>query len=298
MDGREASQTALVCAKIRALHHELSTDYLFDDPVAEQLLGSTVSAGVEAGILETVGGGAEGDRESTLRTWMSENAAPSGTLARGAFAEELLLSAGSSVEQYVSIGAGFDTFGFRCPAELRHLAVFEVDHPATQDLKREHIDAAGLAPVVPVHYAGGDLELESLEIVLDRTPFDHSAPSFFAWMGVTMYLTLDAIRDTLAAVASLAAPGSHVVFDYLEPAAFDPAKADPRMTQLLSRIRELGENADRGLEPLTVGDELERAGLRLEARLSPSEIAARYFAGRIDGLGATPHHHFAHARLR
>ena len=47
------------------------------------------------------------------------------------------------VDQYVVLGAGLDTFAYRNP--YPQLRVFEIDHPATQAWKREHLTSAGIA---------------------------------------------------------------------------------------------------------------------------------------------------------
>ena len=41
-------------------------------------------------------------------------------------------------------------------------------------------------------------------------------PTFVSWLGVTMYLTEEAVFETLRYVASLA-PGSEIVFEYSLP---------------------------------------------------------------------------------
>jgi O-methyltransferase involved in polyketide biosynthesis len=52
---------------------------------------------------------------------------------------------------------------------------------------------------------------------LRRNGFDPARPALVSWLGVTMYLTREAIGRTLAGLGRLA-PGSEVVFDYLLPA--------------------------------------------------------------------------------
>src|SRR4029450_3163724 len=52
------------------------------------------------------------------------------------------------IEQAVILGAGFDSRAYRLPG-LRRLAVFEVDHPATQAAKPPALERA--LPPVPDH---------------------------------------------------------------------------------------------------------------------------------------------------
>jgi O-methyltransferase involved in polyketide biosynthesis len=61
-------------------------------------------------------------------------------ITRTRYAEDALKTAvESGVRQYVLIGAGFDSFILRRPAFAADLEIFEIDHPATQSLKRKRI---------------------------------------------------------------------------------------------------------------------------------------------------------------
>jgi hypothetical protein len=144
-----------------------------------------------------------------------------GPLARARYVEDSLFEAlAHGAHQYVIIGAGLETLAFRRPDLQDQLQVIEIDHPATQAFKRARLANAGLVAPSNLYFAAADLERERLAKALDRTPYDPAAPTFFAWPGVTAYLTRQAIFETLRSIADLAAPGSRLVFDYLEPAAF------------------------------------------------------------------------------
>ncbi len=51
-------------------------------------------------------------------------------------------------------------------------------------------------------YAPVDFERQSLREQLHAAGFDPTVPTFFAWLGVVPYLTLEAFRSTIAFVAS------------------------------------------------------------------------------------------------
>lgn len=61
-----------------------------------------------------------------------------------------------------------------------------------------------------------DFEHDTLREKLLDSGFDPARPSLIVWLGVTAYLTRDALDATLADLASLCAPGSRLVFDYLD----------------------------------------------------------------------------------
>ena len=114
--------------------------------------------------------------------------------------------------QLVILGAGYDGRAWRLP-ELAGVKVFDVDHPATQGDKRARVaelpPPAGIVTFVPVNF-----EHDALDDALERAGHDRSAPTCWIWEGVVMYLTRDAMRGTLAAVAQRSAPGSTLIVNY------------------------------------------------------------------------------------
>lgn len=136
-------------------------------------------------------------------------------LARSHHAEARLQAAG--LGQYIIVGAGLDSFHWRRPAWAKNLAVFELDHPATQTMKRTRCAASAL--LGEPQWVACNFERESAADALRRSTFNTAQPAFFAWLGVTHYLKPTATRATLAALAEVAAPGSELVFDYSVPPA-------------------------------------------------------------------------------
>jgi methyltransferase (TIGR00027 family) len=135
---------------------------------------------------------------------------------RSRYAQDALARAASAgVTQYVILGAGLDSFGYRGGLAGR-LRVFEVDHPASQQAKRAALAAAGIAVPGNVVLVPVDLAADSLRQCLAGAGFDAAAPAVFSWLGVTMYLTADAVAATMTAVAGCA-PGSELIADYLLP---------------------------------------------------------------------------------
>jgi methyltransferase (TIGR00027 family) len=124
-----------------------------------------------------------GDSAPLLATWVA---------ARSRFTEDWL--AGSGAAQYVILGAGLDTFAWRQAGRVR---VFEVDHPATQAWKRSRLDALGIVAPAELVWAPVDFEAESLTDGLSRAGLD-AGHTFVSCLGVVSYLSLDAIRATLA----------------------------------------------------------------------------------------------------
>jgi methyltransferase (TIGR00027 family) len=201
-------------------------------------------------------------------------------VARSRYAEDLLANAVQrGVTQYVLLGAGLDTFAHRNP--YPHLRVFEVDHPATQEWKRELLLTSNLPTPTNLTYAPVDFERQSLAEQLHAAGFDSTAPTFFAWLGVVPYLTREAFRATLNFIAAQP-PGSAVVFDYGQPRAVLPPHEQLAHDSLASRVQLAGESFQLFFTPAEIAAEL--AHFRNLEDIGSAEINARYFAGRGDGL--------------
>ena len=198
MEQNQPSRTAQGAAMHRAAHQLVDPPPIFTDPLAMRIIGEEAATELREGrdvhtATESAG----------LRAFVA---------VRSRFTEDCLIAAmARGVRQYVLLGAGLDTFAYRGRHEGLH--VFEVDHPATQSWKRARLAEVLIAVPDQVTYAPVDFESETLRDGLARAGFDFGRPAMFAWLGVTPYLTRDAVMATLAFVASLA-KGSEVIFDY------------------------------------------------------------------------------------
>jgi methyltransferase (TIGR00027 family) len=172
---------------------------------------------------------------------------------------------------------------WRRPDLLRRTRVIEVDHPASQAWKLERVRALGLAVDAAHVFAPVDFEVQSLREGLDAAGFDWDRPALFSWLGVTMYLTVDAIMATLSTIADCA-PGSEVVLTY--GARGDALDEDGR--RFVALLRPVAAASG---EPLVgrrstpgVVELVGRSGLRIVDQPDRAEVVARYFADRTDDL--------------
>lgn len=266
------SRSALRVATLRAVHSLLDEPLVLHDPVALPLLGQ--------------------DAEAQLREDpFVHNDPPSRTLravlvARSRFVEDELARAvqEDGVRQYVLLGAGLDTFAYRNVHESRGLQVFEVDHPSTQQWKRSLLQQARIAVPASVRYAAADFEREdALPRALADAGFDPEQPACFSWMGVTMYLTREAVMHTLGWGASLPV-GSRVCFDYNVP--FSQLEPVQRviMEAMAGRMALVGEPWVSSFESEKLVEDLIRLGFREAQFLTPEAMNARWLARRKDGL--------------
>jgi methyltransferase (TIGR00027 family) len=264
----KASQTALGVALRRAVHQLHDAPLVLNDPVAVPILRAAYGERLQA-MAE-----ARDERFSrSMRAFL---------VARSRYAEDRLNDAvAAGVSQYVLLGAGLDTFAYRNPHP--QLRVFEVDHPATQQWKRELLASSGVAIPASLRYAPVDFEVQTLSAQLEFAGFDAQAPAFVAWLGVVPYLTLAAFRATLGFIAARPA-GSGVVFDYGQPRKVLPLADRLVHDALAARVRSAGEPFQLFFTPADVARELAEF-TRLED-LGTTEMNGRYFKDRADKLAA------------
>lgn len=299
MDVNRASITALITAYCRAYHATHDSPKIFDDFLADQMFTAEEHIAFDqnlAGLLKVINperAAAQPDQATALACTMQTHNGPI-TLSRSQYTEDSLAEQiDRGVRQYVILGAGLDTFAFRRTDLLERLHIFEVDHPATQALKHQRLAMLGQPYPPQLHFVPVDFLTERLADVLRASAYDSQVLSFFSWLGVTYYLTREAIFDTLRDVAASAPAGSSIVFDYMAADAFLPGRAAPRIQLMQAIAAQVGEPMQAGFDPLTLAADLGQVGLRLEEDLGPAEIEARYFQQRTDEYHAFEQVHFA-----
>jgi methyltransferase (TIGR00027 family) len=139
-----------------------------------------------------------GEAEPLVATWLA---------TRSRLAEDWLAQSGAA--QYAILGAGLDSFAWR---QAGGTTVFECDHPATQEWKRARLRSLGIGEPDELVWAPIDFERESIGDGLARAGIG-AQPTFISWLGVTPYLSLDAIEATLRDLPPCSLAVSHGVPD-------------------------------------------------------------------------------------
>ena len=160
---------------------------------------------------------------------------------RSRFAEDSAkVAIGGGVRQVLVLGAGLDTFAYRLES-FEGLRVFELDHPATQSDKRRRLARAGIAEAPHVAFVAYDFERGSLTSALEAGGFDTRRRAFVLWLGVTPYLTEEAVFTTLGELARFAG-GVEIVFDYANPPqTIQEAQVRGFHDELAARVAAIGE---------------------------------------------------------
>jgi methyltransferase (TIGR00027 family) len=264
----EPSRSAMLAAVGRGRHRLTEAPpWILDDPFALVLVGP---------IWREIA-----DRVAMLFPAPLERRANAGLAMRSRFAEDRLQA--GTFDQYVMLGAGLDSFVWRRPDLLSPLRVFELDHPASQAWKRQRVDALALPRnenhvVVPI-----DFERASLREVLDDAAFEWDRLTLFSWLGVTPYLTVGAIEETVGTIRSCRS-GSEVVFTYAPPEEL----LDPDDRETLAIVAGLTASSSEPIRTFFTADDVEallaRCGLRIADHADRSTLVERYCAERTDGL--------------
>jgi methyltransferase (TIGR00027 family) len=265
------SRTAYGVARRRAAHQVLDhRPLVLDDPIAVPILGKNVTEEITNNLEIHDSPFARG-----MRAFM---------VARSRYAEdELRLAISRGTRQYVVLGAGLDTFAYRNPYPQEQLKVFEVDHPATQQWKRNLLIRAAI-PVSPeLTFVPIDFEKYTLATELSEAGFDFHQPAFFSWLGVTPYLTLEAFRATVCTIGNMPM-GSGVTFEYALHHSLLRMREKLIFNLISQRVEAAGEPFQLSFSPEEMKTELKAAGFHRQEELTLHDLNERYFKERSDGL--------------
>ncbi len=266
----EPSRSALSVASLRAVHQLLDEPLVLPDPIALPMLGATTEAALR-------------NDPFALNDPMSRGLRGA-LVARSRFVEDELSSCvAAGVRQYVVVGAGLDTFAYRNPYRDEGLRVFEVDHSGTQRWKQQLLAEASIGVPTSLTFVPADFERDDLGSVLWQAGFRADQPACVSWMGVTMYLTAEAVATTLRTVAGFAT-GSRLCFDYRVPVAMLNPVERAINEVFEQRIAALGEPWLSTFDPTQLQRQLLDLGFSTAQNATPEDLNARYFARRKDGL--------------
>ena len=118
---------------------------------------------------------------------------------------------GEGFGRVIVLGAGFDTLGLRLAAAMPHIAVIEIDHPATQGAKRRALAGHSSALADNLHFVACDFGAEALPATLGGERED----TVVIIEGVLMYLPPAAIARLFAALRRLSGGRLRILFSFM-----------------------------------------------------------------------------------
>ncbi|MCZ6830707.1 MAG: SAM-dependent methyltransferase, partial [Gammaproteobacteria bacterium] len=187
----------------------------------------------------------------------------------------------SGISQYLVLGAGLDSFALRRADLSQEVAVFEVDHPDMQALKRQRIAEAAQEPAMLPAFIAVDFECDKLAEKISCSDFDSSKPAVVSWLNTVHYLSEDATSATLQELAQLLAPGSRLILNY----SVDVALTEPQLafiTQLFKVTQATGEPFKSRWTPAAFETLLNSNGFSVIEHATEDDLGRRYFDSRSD----------------
>ncbi|MGF1701491.1 class I SAM-dependent methyltransferase [Photobacterium makurazakiensis] len=248
---------------------------VINDPYADRFV-------IGAGLIKLMG--------HKLSVWLTQKFAPGfheHLISRTRFIDDLIKkSAANGSEQYVILGAGYDSRAHRLelPPSLK---IFEVDQPDVQAIKRSKLPKE-LPNSENVTYVSVDFNHQSLTEQLLAAGFDQSKSTVFTLEGVSQYITKEAISSTIKELAELTQKTSSTFFisyvDELlekEPEACF-GKGYPKAAKRAEAIQRLSAKVGEPWISFYTAEEIEallsQNGFSLKENKSLADLNAVYYA--------------------
>ena len=271
MRAGQPSRTACQNALFRALEaRRPAADRVADDPLAVKFLTPEFRALAVAGSVPL----ARRLIESVIdRRWPC---ARGGVVARTRLIDEAIAAALPGVQQVLILGAGYDSRAYRL-AQLRDVAVFEVDHPATQAAKRRILRRGSVQIPASVRFVPVEFGADDLAAKLAESGFASGKPTLVLWEGVTNYLDPVSVDATFSFLASAIASGSPVLFTYVDRAMLDGSAVFEGSATTMRAVRRVGEPFTFGLNPEEVPGYLSDRGFVMESDTVVRDAAERFY---------------------
>jgi methyltransferase (TIGR00027 family) len=208
MTVKEASRTAVLVCQARAVAEERLAIGRFSDPVAAHLLRDAERVAVD----RARSGTTPDSWAERLEAAVLNRATPV-LVSRTVVIDDAVRAKANP--QLVILGAGLDARAYRLP-ELAEVDVYEVDHPASQQDKRDRIN--GLRPVAKsLTHVSVAFGRDRLGPALATAGHDTTTPTTWIWEGVLSYLTKTDVHATLPVIDECSAPGSRLIVAYPIP---------------------------------------------------------------------------------
>ncbi len=271
MKQNSPSLTANKVAMMRAAHQILDNPKIFEDPIALSILGTQGVSEIRS---------EKRKFKTRLHSYLRAI-----VVARSRFVEDALsVAIKQGIRQYVILGAGLDTFAYRNPYSDVGLRVFEIDYPATQEWKRQQLNTGNVSIPESLTFVPVDFENQSLRDRLQETGFKTDEPSFFSWLGVTMYLNKKTVMSTMKYINSSTPSGSLIIFDYTVPPSSQNFIRRFVFRLLARKMAAIGEPWQTFFDPKQLAMELKNIGFAQVEDFDPENINSQFFSDRTDKL--------------
>lgn len=264
------NMTAKVSCFARAYHHKNNNTHIFDDTVAERILGEEYDR-IAKNMTEGVSfffPGFDGTGEEGLRLIVDQQLSPS-VLARSVFCEEkLAVEKERGCTQYVIFASGYDTYAIRNTDSA--LSIYELDLPKMIADKAKRLERAGIrsgAVCIPC-----DLARAEWKEKLPESGYCVTRRAFGSLLGISYYLSKEEFGKLLLNINEIMAEGSVLCFDY-------PSVEESSETK---KNQVLASGAGEQMKALYSYEELslllQKCGYELSVHMDDREMTTQYFS--------------------
>ena len=181
--------------------------------------------------------------------------------------------------QVVVIGAGFDTLALRLHEAFSETKFFEIDHPATQRIKKRvvetHHSAKRNLQFISLDLAQGNLE----ESLLSSADYQPETDTLFVAEGLLMYLAPAEIDLILQFIRHHSGAKSKFAFTFMETQSDGRIgfRESSRAVDAWLRLR--GESFKWGSERARIGEFLAPRGFAVREIITSETLRKKYLAG-------------------
>ena len=172
---------------------------VINDPYADKFV-------IGSGVIKLMG--------HRLNVWLSSKLAPGfheHLISRTRFIDDLIeKSAKEGIEQYVILGAGYDSRANRLNL-TPSLKIFEVDQPEVSNIKLSKLPK-DLPNLENITYVNVDFSYQSLSEQLLTAGFDQTKSTIFTLEGVSQYITKEAVSSTIQELSLITKDARSIFF--------------------------------------------------------------------------------------
>lgn len=210
-------------------------------------------------------------------------------VARIRFIDEVLLECiATGFGQAVIVGAGYDTRAYRFESVKQHLEVFEVDHPVTQQFKKEKIIEIFESLPEHVKYVPVNFGVDRMDQKLLENGYNPRLKTLFIVEGLLMYIPPPAVDGLLAFIVNVSGPGSALVADYFSTAVVDGTSPLKEAKVLREFVESEGASLQFGIEEGEAEAFFQQRGFDSITVASSASCKEKYFKAGSMGRKVSP----------
>ena len=193
--------------------------------------------------------------------------------------DEVVRAIEHGARQLLVVGAGFDTLALRIAERFPDVRCFEIDHPATERVKRAAVDALKLDRS-NLHLVAVDLASTRLPEALERAPhWKSDVVSVIVAEGVLMYLDESDVTEFLEGARAVTASGTTLLFTHIrtdEQGELVISTEGKRAGFMRAVLKFVGEPLKWGIGKDALSGFLGAHGYTLEQSPTPEQLRVRY----------------------